>query len=82
MQMQNENDNSPSFIGWKCDGAIRITVEGVGEHVDGETLFAFSQLTGVEAGPSKVLALNERPNIIVFKGKYDEQRECFDRGLC
>jgi hypothetical protein len=78
MNLQINDDNAPSFIGWQyADGSIRVTVEGVGERVDGETLFTFTHLAGVEAGSSVVPALNDRADIIVFKGTYDEQRNCF-----
>ncbi len=73
-------ENSPSYIGWRypTDGSIRITVEGVGEHIDGDTLFTYSPLIGVEAGPSEVVAPNGRADLIVFKGKYADQRRCFE----
>src|SRR5262245_60115744 len=79
MQMQKTDDSSPSYFGWRySDGTIRITVEGLGEHVDGDTLFTFSLLAGVEVGSSKVISLAGRPDIIVFEGTYEEQRKCFD----
>jgi len=79
MQLQASDDDSPSYIGWKySNGSIRITVEGVGEHIDGETLYSYSPLIGVEVGQSEVLALDESADIVVFKGNFEEQHKCFD----
>ena len=82
MPLQTSDDNPPSYIGWQYpDGSIRITVEGVGEHIDGETLYSYSPWVGVEVGLSEVLALEGRADIVVFRGKYEEQRKCFDAWL-
>ena len=79
MQLASSDDDSPSYIGWKySDGSMRITVEGLGEHVDGETLYTYSPLVGVELGNSELLAPDGRADMIVFKGRYEEQRKCFD----
>src|SRR5262249_4968912 len=46
--------------------------------IDGETLFTYSPLTGVEAGQSEVVALGGPADLIVFKGKYADRRRCFE----
>jgi hypothetical protein len=69
---------TPTFIGWKYpNGSIRITVETAGEHEGDNTILTYSPLAGVEVGATKVLALDERPEIIVFSGPYEDQRKCF-----
>jgi len=79
MQLQVTQENSPSYFGWRYpDGSIRITVEGVGEYIDGETLYTYTRLIGVEIGPSNALAICGCPDLMVFQGAYDEQRKCFN----
>ena len=70
MNLQINDDNSPSFIGWQySDGSLRITVESAADHVDDDpTLFTYSPLVGVEAGMSEVVSVDERPSVIAFKG--------------
>lgn len=80
MNLQINDDNSPGYIGWQfADGSLRITVGSAADHVDDDpTLFTYSPMVGVEAGMSKIVSLDGRPSILVFRGPYDDQRKCFD----
>jgi hypothetical protein len=75
MQSQTTDENSLSFIGWQYpDGSLRIAVESVADHVDDDpTLFTYSPLVGIKAGMPKVVSLDERASILVFRGPYDDQ---------
>ena len=68
--------DSPTFYAWRwARGVITITIMGLDDLTDGETMLTFSPEVGVELGQSKVLALSGEPMMLHFTGTFAEHRD-------
>ena len=68
-QLDTTDDDGPRFYAWRwARGAITVTIMGLDDLTDGETMLTFTAEVGVEMGQSKVLALSGEPTMLHFKG--------------
>lgn len=62
------------------NGVLIVTSFGFGEEIDREILYTYSTYSGVEIGPSTIVATNgEKPCYLCFAGTLEEQRAVFKR---